>query len=230
MEAITSTNKNHYTYLLQSKTDDMMYIGVRSCECQPEDDNYWGSSKNLPKGKYKNLSDLCDKFILGKFDTREDAIKDEIKRHKANDVARNPNFWNKSLQTATGFDRSGTEYPVAWNKGKVTSNEVKAKISKANKGSKRTQAVKDKMGAIRRGAKHTEASKLKMSNTHKSIQHYSFGKGFSDEHKANMSKAQTGKKRPQTQVTCPHCSKTSGIPTMTRWHFDNCKENKKCLK
>lgn len=98
---------NHYTYLLQSRTSDMMYIGVRSCECLPEEDNYWGSSKYLPEGKGGDLTGICDKFILGRFDTRKEAVADEIRRHKINNVAKNPNFWNKSKQMTTGFDTSG---------------------------------------------------------------------------------------------------------------------------
>ena len=39
--------------------------------------------------------------------------------------------------------------------------------------------------------------------------------------KENVGKAGKGKKKPL--VTCPHCGKEGGKPSMTRFHFDNCK-------
>jgi hypothetical protein len=27
-----------------------------------------------------------------------------------------------------------------------------------------------------------------------------------------------------TSVSCPHCNKSGSKGTMTRWHFDNCKQ------
>jgi hypothetical protein len=35
------------------------------------------------------------------------------------------------------------------------------------------------------------------------------------------SEALKGKSKPIT--TCPHCGKTGGVPSLSRWHFDNCK-------
>jgi hypothetical protein len=42
--------------------------------------------------------------------------------------------------------------------------------------------------------------------------------------KDNVGKAGKGKKKPL--VTCPHCGKEGGKPSMTRFHFDNCKTKK----
>lgn len=39
--------------------------------------------------------------------------------------------------------------------------------------------------------------------------------------RGNISKATKGKPKPT--VTCPHCGKSGGKPSMTRFHFDNCK-------
>ena len=144
---------NHYTYLLQSKTDDMMYIGVRSCKCLPEEDNYWGSSKHLPK----NVSDICDKFILGTFDSRKEALQDEINRHNINNVAKNPNFWNKAKQTSTGWNTAGT----------TISNELKKRISIAHQGLKHSEETKLKMSEARNNYKHSEETKLKIGNANR---------------------------------------------------------------
>lgn len=48
------------------------------------------------------------------------------------------------------------------------------------------------------------------------------GRKFSDDHKAKLSIANKGKKRPL--ITCPHCGKEGGKGNMTRYHFDNCKQ------
>jgi len=56
-----------------------------------------------------------------------------------------------------------------------------------------------------------------------------FGNKMSDESKNKISKANKGntycKGIIQKRRTCPHCGKTGGN-TMSRWHFDNCKDKK----
>jgi len=49
------------------------------------------------------------------------------------------------------------------------------------------------------------------------------GKKHSNEAKEKISKRLTGLKH--TIRICPHCNKEGGGPNMTRYHFDNCKEN-----
>jgi hypothetical protein len=47
------------------------------------------------------------------------------------------------------------------------------------------------------------------------------GKKHSTEHIEKCRQTRLGKPKPTT--TCPHCDKTGGAHTMSRWHFDNCK-------
>ena len=232
---------NHYTYLLQSQTSDMMYIGVRSSECLPEQDNYWGSSKYLPE----DVSETFDKFILGRFDTREEAVADEIHRHKMNDVAKNPLFYNRARQTSNGYDRSGVGH----------SEETKIKISESHKGMRHTEETKYKIGKpqigkfvsleTRRklsenhhnvsginhplfGIGHTEETKIKMSANHRTKNGFDggmIGKTHSEETKKLMSESQKGKTK--IKVACPKCGVMGGLPSMKRWHFDNCKTGNK---
>ena len=234
----------------------MMYIGVRSCECLPEDDDYWGSSKHLPRGKKKKLNDLCDKFILGTFESRKDAVADEIRRHEENDVAISELFWNKAKQTSKRFDTTGVP---SYNKGVPFSKEArlnmsrgrksmklsaihKQHISEGNLGNKHTEKSKRKMSESKMGSvvssetkaklskshlglKHSEETKAKMSKTRKGVK-------FSDKHKKALSNNHFTKRddyvsaclnRPQEKITCPYCGINGGIPSMKRWHFDNCK-------
>ena len=97
---------NHYTYLIQSRNGEVMnYIGVRSCECSPEEDNYWGSSKHLPQ----DISDTHNRYIIDTYDTRGEAVADEIWMHDFFDVAINPKYYNKAKQTSIGFDTAGVK-------------------------------------------------------------------------------------------------------------------------
>ncbi len=129
----------HYTYLLQSKTDDRMYIGVRSCKVLPECDNYWGSSKHIPK----DVADTFDKFILGTFRTRKEAVADEINRHINNDVVHNAAFINKAKQTSTGWDTTGA----------TLSEDHRESIRSSRLGYKHSEETKRKIGLAGRGRK-----------------------------------------------------------------------------
>jgi hypothetical protein len=232
---------NHYTYLLQSKENDMMYIGVRSCAVSPEVDNYWGSSKHLPK----NVSEVCDKFILGTFDSREEAVSDEIKRHNTNDVVVSDVFWNRAKQTSVGFDTSGTKLERTSehnqkigrsnlgrkpsdlcvtqvklaNTGKLHTEEAKLNMSQSKIGKKHSTETKQKIGKANLGKKHTEESKKKLSNALKGNTNFS-GKKHTEEAKLKMSNS----RKALEKIACPHCDVVSLKSLMVRWHFDNCKE------
>lgn len=135
---------NHYTYIIQHKTQDKRYIGVRSCLCTPiEDTDYWGSSKYLPK----DIRETHVKIILKEFDSREEALLHEISLHKLNDVANNPSYYNKACQTSTGFDTTGTTLSLDHRnkcskalKGKNKPKDFGDKISKAMKGKKKSKS------------------------------------------------------------------------------------------
>lgn len=118
----------HYTYLIQHRTEDKRYIGVRSSKCKPQEDlSYWGSSKHLPT----NVKDTHTKIILKVFNTRKEAISHEILLHKLNNVATNETYYNKACQKVIGFDTSGTKL--------VFTEQHKRKISEGLKKYKRTE-------------------------------------------------------------------------------------------
>jgi hypothetical protein len=77
------------------------YIGVRSCECLPEEDcSYFGSF-------YDKTFAPKNKIILAVFETREEAIQAEITLHAFYQVHINPHFANKARQTSTKFTGTG---------------------------------------------------------------------------------------------------------------------------
>lgn len=86
-------------------------------------------------------------------------------------------------------------------------------------------------GAIRNGAILSEETKQKQRIK-------ALGRKASDETKAKMSLAHTGKSQTQKQkqamrdynlsrnlpnLECPHCNKNGSYVAMHRWHFDRCK-------
>lgn len=121
----------HYTYLIQHRTEDKRYIGVRSSKCLPQEDlTYWGSSKYLPK----DVKETHVKIVLKEFATRSEAVEHEILLHKLNNVAVSENYYNKACQKTSGFDTSGTKLTFT--------DEHKRKISEGLKGYVRTKEHK----------------------------------------------------------------------------------------
>jgi len=164
-----SEMKNHYTYLMQHRITGMCYIGVRTCKCLIGDDKYTGSSKYMSKED----RDGCNKIILGRFDTREDAVGYEVLLHNMFDVASNRVFWNKSKQTATSFDTSGRkaskeererisivqlrryESSVSPLRGRVLTEEHKKKLRQSSPRKPRLQSTKALMSEKSKGVNNS---------------------------------------------------------------------------
>lgn len=100
------------------------------------------------------------------------------------------------------------------------------------------------------GKKHTEETRIKISERtkigmknvpphrseeiKKKISMTLTGRKYSKERCKNISKALKGKTyqnkgKEQKVVICPYCLKEGGRSVMKRWHFNNCKENTKCM-
>lgn len=150
-------NMYHYTYLLQHKTTNYRYIGVRSSSVPPLEDNfYYGSSKHIPK----DVKETHRKIILKVFNTREDAVAHEILLHKLNNVATDPTYYNKACQTSTKFDTSGVPNPH--------SDDTRRKLSIANTGKKRTEKQRIAQSIRQKGRKLSlEAVKKKAESIKK---------------------------------------------------------------
>ena len=92
--------KHHYVYK-SFEEEGREYIGIRSCDCLPEEDTkYLGSFRDKsfnPAGK----------TILFVCETRKEAAEIEIELHDFFDVAVNPQFANRAKAVSTGFSRAG---------------------------------------------------------------------------------------------------------------------------
>ena len=181
--------KYHYTYWLSSAPNEN-YIGVRSCNCKPEDDtDYLSSSKivhqMIAEGK------KFHKHILKVWPTRQEAIEHEILMHRVLDVGRNPLFLNKARQKSTGFDVSGMKL----------SAETRAKMSTSHKGDKNPMYGKTGDKHPVHGRKHTAETRAKISAAQKGENNSMYGKKLSAETRVKISARNKGKTHtPETRA------------------------------
>jgi hypothetical protein len=129
------TMKKHYTYKLTAinPVDERIeYIGVRSCDCDPDQDSkYMSSSKQIAKAI--NAGVLFKKVILKEWDTRKEAVAHEVELHNKFDVSTNPKYFNKAKQTSVGFDTSGLVGENNNRYGVPFDDEIKNQISNTMK-------------------------------------------------------------------------------------------------
>ena len=196
----------------------MKYIGVRSCNCLPENDfDYMSSSKILIEVMQKT-PEVFTKTIIDTFPTREIANTNEQWLHETYDVARNPEFYNR-MNAPLKFCMFGkTHTPEirkklsSSHKGIMHTEESKKKISLSKMGKNNPMYDKPvstehraKISAALKGEKngmygknHSEETKKKISANRSSISGKNnpmYGKKHSEEVKKKMSAAKKGKKK-----------------------------------
>lgn len=88
-----------YYYVYETTlANGQKYIGYRkSLSSNPYTDNYYGS----PKRKTSDWQPVS-KRIVAVFTRHEDALNLEIYLHRKHNVAKNPKYYNRANQTATG--------------------------------------------------------------------------------------------------------------------------------
>ena len=64
--------KYHYLYKVERLDTKEYYIGIRSCDVDPIDDNYWGSGIRITATIKKHGKDKFIRIILAVFDTRKE--------------------------------------------------------------------------------------------------------------------------------------------------------------
>jgi hypothetical protein len=90
--------KYHYVYEILYCTE-LKYIGVRSCNCNIEDDTYMGSAFHIPD----EVRPTGVKTILSIHTSRLEAMEEEIRLHSLYDVKDNPLYYNQCNSTSTKF-------------------------------------------------------------------------------------------------------------------------------
>ena len=155
--------KYHYVYTItdtKPSSSHYLYIGVRSSDVSPyEDIRYMGSCKLLKE--HIALGDIDDfiKEVISIWDSREEAVREEIRLHNKYDVGNNPAFYNRVKQTSTKFDSSNLTGALNHFFGKHHSEEQKNIWKKSRKGT-RTGAENSFYGKT-----HTADAKSKISES-----------------------------------------------------------------
>lgn len=90
--------KYHYVYEITYSTG-MKYIGVRSCNCEIEDDSYMGSAFHIPD----DIKSTGVKKVLSTHKTRYEAVNEEIRIHAELNVKDNPLYYNQCNSCSTKF-------------------------------------------------------------------------------------------------------------------------------
>lgn len=204
------SNMHYYVYEIVQCNTGKSYIGARQSKICPTDDlgvKYFSSS--LDKDFIRDQKDNPSNYeyrVLREFISRQDAIDYEIELHNKFDVASNDKYINRAKQTSTGWDRTGTSHTA----------ETKSMI--ADKATGRNSPMKGKELSV--------AWRDNLSKNHADFtgdKNPNFGNKWSSMQKMRVSEIHKNRKR----VTCPHCGKEGDVSNMTRWHFNNCKEQSK---
>jgi len=173
----------HYTYISVDLSDNRMYVGSRSCKCEPEKDTlYFGSFTD------KTFKPVVKK-ILKIFESREEAFKHEIYLHFILDVANDPRFANRARVTTRGFTWLGQRHtaetiekirqasknmPLETREiirqkqmGKKLKPEHVEALRQSNLGKPKSIETRNKISAKAKGRPCKESARLKISKHNK---------------------------------------------------------------
>lgn len=172
---------NHYVYKLISLQTGEFYFGSRSCNCNPDEDNYMGSMKRWKPNK----ENLIKEIIKRDFCNREDAILFESELIKNNiNNSLNRNYYIPTIGFVNKICSAETKQKIKQALiGKPFSEEHKKKLSKSR--IEKGIAIGKNNGMF--GKTHTQESKLKMA--------INKGRIFSDEVRKRMGDSKRGLKR-----------------------------------
>jgi len=188
--------ENHYVYY-SYEDFGRGYIGCRTCECLPEEDDYLGSYTD-------ETFNPTNKIILETFSTREEALQAEVDLHKFYQVDKNPHFANKAKQKTTGFyyaeKKFGEENPFYQKQHTEQTRDKISQIGKENKGwvdRRRTYQGENNPFYGKTHSKETkELLKEKTTETWKNQPHPWIGRKHSEESKAKFREINAGENNP----------------------------------
>lgn len=213
-------NKRHYVYRITNTKLNKHYYGTRTTGISPRKDlgiKYFSSSSDTQfREDQKNNPQHYKYTIVSEFDSREAAMRLEIKLHDKFDVGINESFYNIVKQTSTGFDNSGNKHSQE-HKDFMRDITSKRQCGETNSfyGKKHTEEWKQHQRSIKLGKKLqiVECPHCKKTGGIAAMKQHHFD---------NCGKNHWVKKRSEI-VECPHCKKTGGAAGMWGHHFDNCK-------
>ena len=201
--------KYHYTYRITNIKDKMHYYGVHSCNCLPKEDigiEYFSSAKKEFINHQKQNPEQYKYKVIKIFDTRVEAVEHEIFLHKKFDVKLHEQFYNRSNQTSTGFDRSGIKQSYKSPAGcRIMNDGTIFKLVKPEEfntyicngyafgGKPKSEECKKKISIANKGYIATEETKAKLREACGGENNSMYGKNHTEESKAKMRKSAEGR-------------------------------------
>lgn len=196
-----------YVYFVRHVPSGKFYYGARykhiEKNVQPEDDlwkKYFTSSKKVKKlRETSNDSDFECKIVFCTFDLKECFVFEQniIKKHIKDPLCLNMRYFDTEKSERV-FSVFGCTLST---KGISKSEQTKEKMRKPKSETHRKKISEaQKLNGGNGPVQHTEESKNKIRESMRLL--------------------------PRTNKTCPHCGKIGGFLSMSRWHFQNCKEKK----
>lgn len=164
----------HYVYRITNLKLNKHYYGVRTSKIKPDLDlgkKYFSSSKdkNFILDQKNNAMHYKYK-IIKIYNNRKRAISTEIKLHNKFNVGKNSNFYNKSKQTSTGWDTTGT----SWTMTELGKQNIKNALEKRGGmhgsnnpryGVKLDQITRDKISFSVRNNGYTDSTETRMKKS-----------------------------------------------------------------
>ena len=218
--------KHHYVYHSYEEWG-RDYIGVRSCNCLPEEDTkYFGSF-------YDKTFKPTGKTILFVCKTRKEVAEIEIELHDFFDVAVNPQFANKAKQTSTKFDMTGVPHTEEWKQAmseKMIGKNVgktRTEVQKKTK-SESMSGEKNHMFGVRQTEAQKKAHSERMSGKYAGENNPMYGIPRTEEWKKAQSERMSGENHPQYGRTGALHHRSKAIiaiePDGTQRHFGGVSE------
>lgn len=106
-------NDKFYTYKIYDPVNNMYYIGSRCRKgtVDPYEDSLYMGTVTSKKWKklWPEIIKRSEKYILGVFLTKEEAIAHEVALHEKYNVASNNKYYNQAKQSNTKFTTAGTK-------------------------------------------------------------------------------------------------------------------------
>lgn len=127
---------NHYVYKIENVETSEYYIGVRSCQCEIEEDSYMGSSTVWNREYLYTNKTVLIKHILDVLDNRPLANiveAETLAQCYGDKLCINVDFSAKGSPLGRKLSQETRDKQGRWQKGVAKSDQVRAKLSEAHK-------------------------------------------------------------------------------------------------
>lgn len=148
---------HNYVYCI-TYVDQKKYIGVRSCNCNIENDNYMGSAFHIPE----EIKSTGRKEILSIHTTRKEAMEEEIRLHALYDVKNNHEYYNQCNSNSIKFQCSSESNKRSAETRRGRTAETHLYIAKQVESRRKYKGIENRTEAQRKA--DTDSIKIQKAN------------------------------------------------------------------